>query len=214
MLAKLRSLYCPFCIPHSICFNIVFCNDVLYENREFSILELPTKKRYSSFLKKVFPFLKIYFKVKVLKTFFPYTVLCCLFQNIYEVRTMTNFWGSKKSVFQIWQVKGQQKSILIFILNSNIRTVQNEKNEVGSCFKYPSVQVIFSFYDCAQIWIQIWWNCNMVCVIPDFKFWNTSIQLYCGIWIWKLNLKLTAGSLNCDNFLKDFKFSCSERYEQ
>ena len=40
---------------------------VLYGNA-FSILVLATKKRYSSFLKKVFAFQKVYFKVKVLKT--------------------------------------------------------------------------------------------------------------------------------------------------
>ena len=42
---------------------------VLYGNDAFTILVLSTKKRYSSFLKKVFVFQKIYFKVKVLKTF-------------------------------------------------------------------------------------------------------------------------------------------------
>ena len=35
----------------------------------FSILVVSTKKRYSSFLKKVFVFQKICFKVKVLETF-------------------------------------------------------------------------------------------------------------------------------------------------
>ena len=42
---------------------------VLYENDVFSILVLSTKKLFSSFLKKVFVFQKIYFNVKVLKTF-------------------------------------------------------------------------------------------------------------------------------------------------
>ena len=42
---------------------------VLYGNDAFSILVLPTKKQYSSFLKKVFVFQKICFKVKVLKMF-------------------------------------------------------------------------------------------------------------------------------------------------
>ena len=37
---------------------------VLYENDAFSILMLSTKKRYFSFLKKVFVFQKIGFKVK------------------------------------------------------------------------------------------------------------------------------------------------------
>ena len=41
---------------------------VLYGNDAFSILVLSTKKQYSSFLKKVFVFQKICFKVKVLKT--------------------------------------------------------------------------------------------------------------------------------------------------
>ena len=43
--------------------------EVLYANDVFSILVLSTEKQYSSFLKKVFVFQKIYFKVKVLKTF-------------------------------------------------------------------------------------------------------------------------------------------------
>ena len=42
---------------------------VLYGNDAFSILVLSTKKRYSSFLARVFVSKKIYFKVKVLKTF-------------------------------------------------------------------------------------------------------------------------------------------------
>ena len=42
---------------------------VLYGNDAFSILVLSTKKRYSSFLKKVSVYQKIRFKVKVLKTF-------------------------------------------------------------------------------------------------------------------------------------------------
>ena len=46
---------------------------VLYGNDAFSILVLSTKKRYSSFLKKVFVFQKICFKVKVLKTFETFT---------------------------------------------------------------------------------------------------------------------------------------------
>ena len=40
----------------------------LYGNRAVLILVLSTKKHYFSFLKKVFIFQKIYFKVKVLKT--------------------------------------------------------------------------------------------------------------------------------------------------
>ena len=42
---------------------------ILYRNVAFSILELPTKKRYSSFMKKVFISQKNSFKVIVLKTF-------------------------------------------------------------------------------------------------------------------------------------------------
>ena len=42
---------------------------VLFENDAFSILVLSTKKRYSSFSKKVFVFQRIFSKVKVLKTF-------------------------------------------------------------------------------------------------------------------------------------------------
>ena len=39
----------------------------------FSILVISTKKRYSSFLKKVFVSQKIYFKIKVLKMFETFT---------------------------------------------------------------------------------------------------------------------------------------------
>ena len=42
---------------------------VFYENDAFSVLLLSTEKRYPGFLKKVFVFQKIYFKVKVLKSF-------------------------------------------------------------------------------------------------------------------------------------------------
>ena len=40
---------------------------VFYDNDAFSILVLSTKKRYSSFLKKILVFHKIYFKVKYWK---------------------------------------------------------------------------------------------------------------------------------------------------
>ena len=42
---------------------------VLHGNDAFSILIPSSKKRYSSFLKKVFVFKKVYFKVKVMKMF-------------------------------------------------------------------------------------------------------------------------------------------------
>ena len=59
----------PFCTP--ILFALPLASDMmaLYGNDAFSILVLTTKKRYSSFLKKVFVLQKICFKVKVLKTF-------------------------------------------------------------------------------------------------------------------------------------------------
>ena len=57
-----------FCSHHSICLNIGFWYCSFVCNDAFSILVLSTKKLYSSFLKKVFVFLKICFKVKVLKT--------------------------------------------------------------------------------------------------------------------------------------------------
>ena len=55
----------------TILFVLTLASDVvvLYENDGFSILVLSTQKPYSSFLKKVFVFHKIRFKVKVLKTF-------------------------------------------------------------------------------------------------------------------------------------------------
>ena len=43
----------PYCTPYSMCVNIGLGRAVLYGNISFSILILPTKKRYSSFLKKV-----------------------------------------------------------------------------------------------------------------------------------------------------------------
>ena len=49
--------------------TLTFDMALLYGNDVFSILALSTKKRYSSFLKKVFVFQKMCFKVKVLKTF-------------------------------------------------------------------------------------------------------------------------------------------------
>ena len=59
----------PYCTPYSMCVNIGLGRAALYGNISFSILILPTKKRYSSFLKKVLFFLeKICFKVKALKT--------------------------------------------------------------------------------------------------------------------------------------------------
>ena len=42
---------------------------VLYGSDAFSILVLSTKRPYSSFLKEIFIFQKIYFKIKVLKLF-------------------------------------------------------------------------------------------------------------------------------------------------
>ena len=66
--------------------------------------------------------------------------------------------GAKKTAFQIWGLKGQHNSILIFILTENIWIMQNEKH------KYALAEVVFDFYDCncAYTWIQIWWNCNML----------------------------------------------------
>ena len=59
----------PFCTHYSIClFLLAFYMAVLYGNSALSRLLLSTKKRYSSFLKKLFVFQKICFKVKVLKT--------------------------------------------------------------------------------------------------------------------------------------------------
>ena len=59
----------PFLV--AILFILTLASDraVLNGNDVFPILVVSTKKRYSSFLKKVFVFQKICFKVKVLKTF-------------------------------------------------------------------------------------------------------------------------------------------------
>ena len=46
---------------------------VLYGNDAFSFFALSTKKRYFSFLKKVFVFQKICFQVKLVKTFKTFT---------------------------------------------------------------------------------------------------------------------------------------------
>ena len=60
----------PFCSHHFICLNIGFWHGTfVWKWRVFNLSAL-TKKRYSSFLKMVFVFHKICFKVKVLKTFF------------------------------------------------------------------------------------------------------------------------------------------------
>ena len=57
----------PFCTHHSICLNIGLA--VLNGNDGFLMLVLSTKKHYLSFLKKIFVFQKICFKIKVLKMF-------------------------------------------------------------------------------------------------------------------------------------------------
>ena len=58
----------PLSAHHSICLNIGFCYDSFVQKWCVSNV-LSTKIRPSSFLKKVFVFQKISFKVKLLKTF-------------------------------------------------------------------------------------------------------------------------------------------------
>ena len=58
----------PFCNPILFVLTLASGRTVLYGNVTFSILVLSTKKPYSNFLKKVFVFEKIGFKVKVSKT--------------------------------------------------------------------------------------------------------------------------------------------------
>ena len=55
----------------TILFVLALASDmaVLYENDAFSTLVLSVNKMFSSFLKKIFVFQKIFFKVKVLKSF-------------------------------------------------------------------------------------------------------------------------------------------------
>ena len=61
----------PFFVIGTFCSHhfIFICLDIGFWYDAFSILLLSTKKRYSSFLKKVFIFQEIYFKAEVLKTF-------------------------------------------------------------------------------------------------------------------------------------------------
>ena len=64
----------PFCSRHSVLFYLfvlILASDraVLNGSYVFSILVVSTKKRYSSFLKLVFVFEKIWIKVNALKTF-------------------------------------------------------------------------------------------------------------------------------------------------
>ena len=74
LLAKLRFLWkVHFVLTILIILTLVSDMAVLYGNDAFSILVLSTKKRYSRFLKKVFLFQKIYFKMKVLKSFKVFT---------------------------------------------------------------------------------------------------------------------------------------------
>ena len=63
----------PFFSRHSICLNIASDRAVLNGNALFLILVVSTKKQYLTFLKRVFVFQKICFKVKVLKTFETFT---------------------------------------------------------------------------------------------------------------------------------------------
>ena len=58
----------PFCTHYSLCLLLAPDMVFWYGNDAFSILVLSTKKQ-SSFLKKVFVFQKIGFKVKILKKF-------------------------------------------------------------------------------------------------------------------------------------------------
>ena len=58
----------PFWTHHSIGLNISFWYGSFAWNGAFSAIVLSTKKRYASFLKKMFIFDKICFKVRVLKT--------------------------------------------------------------------------------------------------------------------------------------------------
>ena len=64
LLAKLFVIG-PFCIPYSF-FFLTLASDrtVLYENDRFSILVLSTEKWKFNFLKKIFLFQKICFKIK------------------------------------------------------------------------------------------------------------------------------------------------------
>ena len=59
----------------TIIFVLTLASDMaaLYGNYAFSMLVLSTKKRYSNFWKKVFVSQKMFFKVKVLKTFKMFT---------------------------------------------------------------------------------------------------------------------------------------------
>ena len=109
---------------------------------------------------------------------FSWVLFCLPCFLVSLLRTMVIFWGSKKIAFQIWRVKGQHKSVFMFILTSNIWADQNEKSKYGSWFKYTSFKVVFDFYhcDCAYTWIQIWWNFNIFYVKPDFKFWHIISQ--------------------------------------
>ena len=63
----------PFRSRHSICLKLASDRAGLNGNYVSSILVVSTKKQCSSFLEKVFIFQKIYFKVKVLKTFETFT---------------------------------------------------------------------------------------------------------------------------------------------
>ena len=58
-----------FVLPILLVLTMASDKAILFENVALSILIYLTKKWYSSFLIKVFFFQKIYFKVKVLKTF-------------------------------------------------------------------------------------------------------------------------------------------------
>ena len=68
--AKVHSLrYVRFVLPVQFALTLAFDRVVLYGNVALSFVLLSTKKRYSSFLRKILVFQKTCFKVKVLKTF-------------------------------------------------------------------------------------------------------------------------------------------------
>ena len=68
-ISQKSSLKAHFVVTIFIVLTLASDLTVLHENDAFSILVLSTKKRNSSFLKKIFVFQKIYLKFKLLKTF-------------------------------------------------------------------------------------------------------------------------------------------------
>ena len=106
----------------AILFVLTWASDraVLNRNDVFSILMVSTKKRYSSFLKKIFAFQKIWIKVNVLKRFKTFTDCHIKICRSLKQRAILKIPNTVKNLcsfpwlqpYSGWKVEGGQKGPL------------------------------------------------------------------------------------------------------